>query len=184
MTRICRPSLHRRRRARAGRRDGLAGHGRHIPGCHARALARPEGISPSPSSFLMCTARMGKANGKRRTPLPSPGLMALTARHALPRCVLTHGRPSPRPANFRRVLAVGLLKAVKDAEQQFGTDALSVVAHLDLKTGVVAAQCDVDSSSLGVNLTAFETRFPYDLLDAHTVTRGSACPPGRAVRPP
>ena len=89
--------------------------------------------------------------------------------------VFDNGKPQPQPGEFPSRTAVGLPKAVKDAGQQVRTDSLSVVAHLDLDTGLLAAQRDVDLSSLGRELDGIRDQVPHDLLDAHAVTQAVAC---------
>ncbi len=46
--------------------------------------------------------------------------------------VLDDGQPEPEPAECSSRAAVGLAEAVEDVRQQLGTDALSVVADLNL----------------------------------------------------
>ena len=88
--------------------------------------------------------------------------------------VFDNGKAQPQAGELPSRTAVGLAKAVKDVGQQFRTDSLSGVAHLDLKTGLLAAQRDVDASPLGCELHGVRDQVPHDLLDAHAVTPGAA----------
>src|SRR5258708_6167229 len=92
-----------------------------------------------------------KAHGKRRT---FAFARAVGFDRAAMRFydVFDNGKPQSEPGEPPPRTAVGLPKAVKDPGQQFSTDALAIVAHLNLIAGPLATQRDVDSPSLGREL--------------------------------
>ena len=104
---------------------------------HPRAHRSPVSLAISPLFTLLSDPHRadGKANGKRRT-------LAFARARGFDRPamrfhdVFDNGKPQPEPGEPPSRAAVGLAKAVKDVGQQFSTDSLSVVAHLELKTGL------------------------------------------------
>ena len=119
-----------------GRRRSLTWH-RHAPQCTGLAGSRTRNVAPRPSPSLSA-----------RTDPPCSST----------RC-LTIASPSPRPPCRRVVPGVLLAEALEHVRQERRRDARAGVADHDLDVAAGAAQPHAHPPPVGVNLTAFDSRF-------------------------